>query len=129
MAEHSLDSWEAQVRKGLLEYCLLESLDSLEQSYGYELLQRLRALPTMEVTESAVYPVLSRIAKEGLVDVWKEDSPSGPPRRWYRLSELGATRLEQMRATVSRLESTLGFLLREKDVAPESLIIDFKREA
>lgn len=106
-----MDSWESQVRKGVLEYCLLEQLYILEQSYGYELLQKLRLLPAMGVTESAVYPILNRSAKEGLLTVWKEKSPSGPPRRWYRLTEFGITRLEQMRVFMRDLDVTLDRLL------------------
>ena len=102
-----MDSWEAQVRKGLLEFCLLQQLQQSEQSYGYELLQRLRALPGMEVTESAVYPILNKAANEGLVMVWKEKSPSGPPRRWYRLTDFGTTRLEQMRPFIADSCETL----------------------
>lgn len=110
VSPQSMDNWESQVRKGVLEFFLLELLESLGQSYGYELLQRLKSLPSMTVTESAVYPILSRATKEGIVTVWQEKSPSGPPRRWYRLTDFGQTRLEQMRVFMKDLERSLKIL-------------------
>jgi len=80
----------------LLEYAILSQL-AMEPTHGYEVLQRIRALPGMDVTESAVYPILSRNAADGLLRVRQEPSPNGPPRRCYSLTPLGRTRLIQMR--------------------------------
>lgn len=66
------------------------------EAYGYEILQRLREAEGLAITESTVYPILARLAKDGLVAVRAAPSPSGPPRRYYRLTDAGARRLAEM---------------------------------
>jgi PadR family transcriptional regulator PadR len=88
-----------QVRKGVVELLVLAALRQRE-AYGYELLQRLSAGaeggPGMELTESTLYPVLARLAGEGLLAVRHAASSSGPPRRYYRLTAAGGKRLREM---------------------------------
>ncbi len=88
-------AWIAQVRKGLVELCVLAALRQGE-AYGYQLLQELSVVGGLAITESTVYPVLSRLTKEGWVKVRAAPSPSGPPRRYYRLTPVGEARLKQM---------------------------------
>ncbi len=87
--------WVTQLRKGLLEFCLLSLLDAGE-GYGYEIVQRLRAVEELAVTESTVYPILSRLRKEGYLKVRATPSPGGPPRRYFSLTALGKSRLREM---------------------------------
>jgi DNA-binding PadR family transcriptional regulator len=72
--------------------CMLRS----GEAYGYQLLQRLAADPLLSTTESTLYPVLSRLADEKLVSVRQAASPSGPPRRYYRLTVAGQKHLDQL---------------------------------
>jgi PadR family transcriptional regulator PadR len=88
-------AWLAQVRKGLVELCIMATLRKGE-AYGYELLQALSNAEGLAITESTVYPILSRLAREGWVRVRAAPSPAGPPRRYYRLTPLGLARLRQM---------------------------------
>lgn len=88
-------AWVAQVRKGLVELCIMAALRQGE-AYGYELLQRLANAEGLAITESTVYPILSRLKAEGWVKVRAAASPSGPPRRYYQLTPLGEKRLKQM---------------------------------
>ena len=88
-------AWIAQVRKGLVELCVMGALRHSE-AYGYQLLQELGRVEGLAITESTVYPVLSRLTKEGWVKVRAAPSPAGPPRRYYRLTPLGKRRLDQM---------------------------------
>ena len=90
-------SWVAQVRKGLVELSVMGVLRQGE-AYGYQLLQKLADVPGLAITESTVYPILSRLTKEGWVWVRAASSPAGPPRRYYRLTPLGKARLLQMEA-------------------------------
>src|SRR5438093_287179 len=60
------DNWTVQVRKGLLELCILNSLGGQER-YGYELVKTLVAIPGLGVTEGTLYPLLSRLRVQGLV--------------------------------------------------------------
>jgi len=88
-------AWIAQVRKGLVELCVMAALRKGE-AYGYELLQALGNAEGLAITESTVYPILSRLTTEGWVRVRAAPSPAGPPRRYYRLTPLGLARLRQM---------------------------------
>ena len=90
-----MESWVTQVRKGVVELGVLAVLRGSE-AYGYEIVRRLAEAPGLEVTESTVYPVLARLAKDGCLAVRSAPSPQGPPRRYYRLTESGQSRLESM---------------------------------
>ncbi len=87
--------WDTQLRKGLVELSVLAALRGGE-AYGYEILQRLAATEAMHVTESTIYPILARLAKDGAVSVRTQRSPAGPPRRYYQLTIEGEARLHQM---------------------------------
>lgn len=89
-------AWIAQLRKGLVELCVMGALTDGE-AYGYEILQRLSDADGLAISESTVYPILARLAREGMVKVRVAPSPAGPPRRYYRLTESGSTRLKDMR--------------------------------
>ncbi len=90
-----MQAWITQFRKGLVELCVLAALRD-EEAYGYQIVERLGRVPGLEVTESTVYPVLARLARDRCVTVRTAPSPSGPPRRYYRLSEAGKQRLSDM---------------------------------
>lgn len=78
----------AQMRKGVLEYCVLACVAS-ESTYGFEIAKRLAQYPDLLTSEGTLYPLLSRLRKQGLVEtVWKE-SDLGPPRRYYSLTHEG----------------------------------------
>jgi PadR family transcriptional regulator PadR len=72
----------ANLRRGVLEYCVLASLET-EDRYGYELLTSLGALLESEGT---IYSLLGRLRHDGLVETTWQDSPSGAPRRYHRLT-------------------------------------------
>jgi PadR family transcriptional regulator PadR len=90
-----VQQWITQFRKGLVELCIMAALRD-EEAYGYQIVERLGGIPGLEVTESTVYPVLARLARDRLVTVRTAASPAGPPRRYYRLSEAGRRRLQEM---------------------------------
>jgi PadR family transcriptional regulator, regulatory protein PadR len=97
ISDNSGRAWVSQLRKGLVELLVLAALRR-EELYGYQLLQRLAGMEGLALTESTLYPVLARLAAEEWVAVRQEPSPSGPPRRWYRLTKAGEKRLEEMAA-------------------------------
>lgn len=90
-----MQSWVTQLRKGLVELSVMKVLDAHE-AYGYQILQQLNAVTRLELTESTLYPVLARLARDGLVKVRAARSPAGPPRRYYRLTSAGHARLKEM---------------------------------
>lgn len=91
------EGWITQWRKGLLEYCVLLVL-SRGESYGYEIVQALQAGDTLAVSESTVYPILSRLRAEKFLKVRDVPSDAGPPRRYFALTSLGRVRLSEMNA-------------------------------
>ncbi len=90
-----MKTWITQLRKGLLEFCVLNAI-SCGETYGYELVQRLKGIQQLAVTESTVYPILSRLKQDGFVKVRDAPSTSGPPRRYFSLTALGRQRTGEM---------------------------------
>ena len=95
-SDDGLRIWVTQLRKGMLEFCVLRTLEEQER-YGYDIVQRLRDVEAMATTESTVYPILSRLKSEGFLRVRAAPSPEGPPRRYFSLTELGRIRLRGMK--------------------------------
>src|SRR5262245_30432535 len=92
----NIDQWSTQLRKGLAELCVLAAVNRLGEAYGYQLVQFLAEHDGLQLTESTVYPLLARLAREGCLSVTSKPSPSGPPRRYYRLTATGRKSLEAM---------------------------------
>jgi PadR family transcriptional regulator PadR len=89
------DNWTVQVRKGLLEFCVLNALAEKER-YGYDLVKTLMAVPGLGVTEGTLYPLLSRLRVQGLVSARLEESKEGPARKYYALTADGRKILSSM---------------------------------
>ncbi|MGX1543773.1 PadR family transcriptional regulator [Streptomyces adustus] len=85
---------ESQLRKGVLEYCVLGLLRSGSR-YGVELLEVLGTVNVMATSQGTIYPLLARLRRDGLVDTTWQESPSGPPRRYYVLTPLGEAALTE----------------------------------
>lgn len=91
-----VDQWNTQLRKGLAELCVLAAVRRLGEAYGYQLVQFLTEHDGLALTESTVYPLLARLAREGQLSVMSAPSPSGPPRRYYRITVPGERTLKTM---------------------------------
>src|SRR5262245_63652934 len=91
-----IEQWSTQLRKGLAEFCVLAAVQRLGEAYGYQLVQFLTEHDGLSLTESTVYPLLARLAREGHLSVTTTPSPSGPPRRYYRITAAGKRSLESM---------------------------------
>jgi len=90
-----VQQWITQFRKGLVEFCIMAVLRDGE-AYGYQIVEQLGCVTGLEVTESTVYPVLARLSRDRCVTTRTVPSQTGPVRRYYRLSALGRTRLQEM---------------------------------
>jgi PadR family transcriptional regulator PadR len=89
---------DTQLLKGVLSLVLLRLLVERE-SYGYELVARVRGLGLIDVSEGSVYPALARLERDGLLSSRTVAQASGPPRKYYRLSKSGERELgERARA-------------------------------
>jgi PadR family transcriptional regulator PadR len=96
------DNWTVQVRKGILELCILNALDAKER-YGYDLVKTLVEMPGLGVTEGTVYPLLSRLRVQKLVSTRLEESPDGPVRKYYSLTQRGKEIVDLMNAHLDTL--------------------------
>ena len=88
-------NWQAQLKRGLLELCILNLVER-EMMHGYKIVKRLCSIPGLVITEGTVYPLLSRLKKESLVSVSFVESPSGPVRKNYQLTPQGRERLREL---------------------------------
>ncbi|HVQ87541.1 MAG TPA: PadR family transcriptional regulator [Actinomycetes bacterium] len=77
-----------QLRRGTLEYCVLALLCE-GQSYAFDLVQGLSSVEGLVTSEGTLYPLLSRLRREGLVTTEWRESASGPPRRYYSATASG----------------------------------------
>lgn len=81
-----------QLRKGVLEYCVMAQLLHAP-SYGLQIAADLARLPALFASEGTLYPLLARLRKQGMVETTWQESTSGPPRRYYKLTERGEAAL------------------------------------
>jgi PadR family transcriptional regulator, regulatory protein PadR len=88
-------SWTTQLRKGALELAVLNALNG-DRLYGYDIVRILRRHEGLMIGDGTVYPILSRLKADGLVLATIEDSPDGPPRKYYELTRAGKDALTEM---------------------------------
>ena len=105
-----MSHWETQLRKGLVELAVLATI-ARGETYGYRIVEQLQGLDGLQFTESTVYPVLTRLARDGLLGVRTEPSPAGPVRRYYRLTAQGEQRFRQMAESWKTVSQSLSGLL------------------
>jgi PadR family transcriptional regulator, regulatory protein PadR len=103
--------WEAQVRKGCLEMAILASLWQ-SRLYGLEVLRALAEKSQLDVAEGTLYPILSRLKAEGLVQSEWVEAESGHPRKYYWLTAAGRERTRQMAGAWNDLTANLAVLMK-----------------
>ena len=108
--ENTVENIRAQMRKGLLDYCILSILGKHE-AYASSLNEELKAAG-MIVVEGTLYPLLIRQKNQGLLDYRWEESTQGPPRKYYVLSEKGREQLAQMDAAWQEIIDSVNTLKR-----------------
>ena len=104
----SADNLFKPLRRGLLEFAVLTTL-STGRHYAADVVERLAETP-FATQEGTLYPLLSKMRRDGLFDHEWEESDSGPPRKYYRLTKSGTERLGQLNAYWRRLANTLTYL-------------------
>ena len=82
-----------QFKKGVLELCVLLILDESE-CYGYELITKISE--SIEISEGTIYPLLRRLKDEGFVTTYLEESQQGPPRKYYKITNIGKKEKEDL---------------------------------
>ncbi|MBQ6074312.1 MAG: PadR family transcriptional regulator [Bacteroidales bacterium] len=117
MMEINTDNVRSQMRKGVLEYCILSILDKKE-AYASSIIEELKGA-NMIVVEGTLYPLLIRLKNQGSLTYRWEESPQGPPRKYYCISEAGRVLLKEMDASWTDLVETIN-TLKHNDGRTES---------
>lgn len=102
------DNSKSQMRKGMLEYCILLLLDG-QPAYTSDVIRSLKEAELL-VVEGTVYPLLSRLKNEGLLQYHWEESRQGPPRKYYELTDLGRQTLHELDEAWIEIANTVNYL-------------------
>ena len=98
------------MRRGTLQYCVLALL-AREERYGFDLVRSLARVDGMVTSEGTIYPLLSRLRRDGLLaSSWRE-SAAGPPRRYYRLTPAGRAALAAFVDEWSRFRTAVDYFV------------------
>jgi len=100
-----LENTKAQMRKGVLEYCILLIL-SKQASYVSDIINEMKGAK-MIVVEGTLYPLLTRLKNSGLLTYKWEESTQGPPRKYYELTETGRLFLGELEQSWQELEDAV----------------------
>lgn len=108
----NIENTNAQMRKGVLEFCILSVLQD-QEAYTSDLLQTLKSAK-MLVVEGTVYPLLTRLKNSGLLQYRWEESTSGPPRKYYAITPEGQEFLNELKDTWIELQNAVDVLTQSK---------------
>jgi len=97
-----MDNKIKQLRKGILELAILGSLHN-SSHYGYSLIKSISSGIDIDIAEGTIYPILSRLDKEGLIKSDWVESKQGPPRKYYTLTLKGKTVFEALKVEFEKL--------------------------
>ncbi|REJ82267.1 MAG: PadR family transcriptional regulator [Bacteroidetes bacterium] len=108
----NLENTQAQMRKGVLEFCILSIL-AQEEVYPSDIISRMKESKLI-VVEGTLYPLLTRLKNAGLLQYRWEESKSGPPRKYYSLTPLGDKFLDELRITWNELVEAVNLTTQKK---------------
>ena len=107
--ETAFDSWREQLRRGALELAILLAV-ARERRYGLEIIRHLEESTDLVVAEGTIYPILARLARDGLLEsAWREEGVH--PRKYYGLTDRGRARLAEMTGSWEDLAGKLSQLI------------------
>ncbi len=113
----NIENAKSQMRKGMLEYCVLLLLKH-RPSYASDIIQQLKQAELL-VVEGTLYPLLTRLKNDGLLRYEWRESTQGPPRKYYALSTEGEQFLAELDAAWTELSNTISYL---KTITPKLYI-------
>lgn len=105
----NIENAQVQMRKGILEFCILHII-SRGEIYASDMLDELTSARIM-VVEGTLYPLLTRLKNAGLLDYKWVESTSGPPRKYYILTDLGRNSLEALTETWQELAESVNHII------------------
>jgi PadR family transcriptional regulator PadR len=106
-----IENSKAQMKKGILEYCIL-SIISRGEAYASDILEEMKA-SSLLVVEGTLYPLLSRLKNEGLLSYNWVESKSGPPRKYYQLTDQGTMFMNELGLTWQDLVKAVNNLTKK----------------
>jgi PadR family transcriptional regulator len=101
-----IENSKAQMRKGTLELCILGILAAEKEVYPSDIIKKMKEAQLI-VVEGTLYPLLNRLKNGGLLEYNWVESKSGPPRKYYKLTELGSTYSKELKKTWVRLSDAV----------------------
>jgi PadR family transcriptional regulator, regulatory protein PadR len=107
-----LERNNAQMRKGVLELCIL-SIVSRQDAYASDIIEKLKEAKLI-VVEGTLYPLLTRLKNDGMLSYRWEESTQGPPRKYYKITDNGQKSLEEQTADWQDLVNSVESLLDGK---------------
>lgn len=105
----NIENTESQMRKGLLELCILGIIRNEKEAYPSDILEQLKEAKLV-VLEGTLYPLLTRLKNAGMLDYRWEESTSGPPRKYYSLTKTGLKFYSQLRTSWEELSQSVNHL-------------------
>ena len=109
----NIENAKSQMRKGMLEYCILLILKE-RAAYASDIIQNLKEANLL-VVEGTLYPLLTRLKNDGVLAYEWQESSQGPPRKYYKLTDAGQTLLLQLDGAWRELENTV-HLLKDRNL-------------
>ena len=109
---NNTDNVKSQMRKGILEYCILGILNK-KDSYASSIITELKEA-RMIVVEGTLYPLLIRQKNQGLLTYRWEESPQGPPRKYYSITDKGRAQLAEMDSVWGEMVETINMKKKKK---------------
>ncbi|MGN0711606.1 MAG: PadR family transcriptional regulator [Anaerovoracaceae bacterium] len=103
----------SQMLKGTLEGCILKVISERE-TYGYEISEKLHEYGFSDISEGTVYPLLLRLEKNGLITAQYRQSPVGPKRKYFSISEAGEKEMEAFYASWTELEGAINRVFKKE---------------
>jgi PadR family transcriptional regulator PadR len=113
----NIENTRAQMRKGVLEFCILSVLKQKE-AYTSEILETLKEAKLL-VVEGTIYPLLTRLKNDELLNYRWEESSSGPPRKYYELTKEGEVFLEGLAETWNELSQAVTIITTQNSTDHE----------
>jgi PadR family transcriptional regulator PadR len=107
-----VENSKAQMRKGVLELCILATLEDGEK-YPSEIIERMKGADLL-VVEGTLYPLLTRLKNEGLLNYQWVESTGGPPRKYFTLTEAGKDFLQQLTLAYNDMSAAVAKILLKK---------------
>jgi PadR family transcriptional regulator PadR len=108
----NIENTKAQMRKGILEYCILSILKN-NDAYVAEILEELKVAKLI-VVEGTIYPLLTRLKNADLLEYRWEESTGGPPRKYYKLTDEGNNFLDELSTSWEDLQVSVKTITTKK---------------